>query len=126
MAKAASTQTITQGVSTITAAGAYNAPASGRGFEGWGSHRLAMWTLSAVTFAANGLIGFDPKADGKFPWALAAVWGYYQPAGASDHLYVVASFDPVNTNLQCWDLTDNDAGATDSPAGQFIIFAMSD
>ena len=125
MAKASSTQTVTPGTSAITTAGAYNAPAPGRSVGQLLNRRLSVFVFTSVTFAANGLIGWDPRADGKVDYPPTAVWGYYQPAGSSDHFYIIANWDPVNLNLQCWDLTDNDAGGTDTASGQFIVFAMS-
>lgn len=121
----ASTQTITQGTGPFTSAGSYKLPASGRGAYGLDVRRQMFWTLTSVTFAANGLIDFDPRAQG-FDYTPTLVAGWYQPAGSGDHLYIVATYDPVNHELQCWDLTDNDAGGTDTPAGQFLIMAVAE
>ena len=125
MAIASSTQTITKGISEQTSAGAYNTPASGRDIDSVGTRHVQYWTLTAVTFAASGLIGFSPRANG-FDRPIGFVEAWYQPAGSSDDVFVYAGFDPVNTNLIFWNFTDDLlAAATDSPAGQFIVRVTS-
>jgi hypothetical protein len=120
-----STQTVTQGVSAITSAGAYKTPASGKSLADWGSHKIALYTLTTVTTDATGGITFDPRAQG-FPQTPALVTGWYQPAGSADHQYIIQGWDPVNLILKVWDLTDNDQPNGDSPAGQFVVLVVAE
>jgi hypothetical protein len=120
----ASTQTILRGAGNFTAAGAFNAPAPGRGDDVWGAHHINIFTLQAVTTDANGVINFDPRALGVVGTP-SAVFGFYMQSASTDHAYVITGYDPVNHNLTVRDLTDSD-NPTEAIAGQFIVFVISE
>src|ERR1700692_1114902 len=103
----ASTQTISRGAGAFTTAGAFVNPAPGRGDDVWGAHHINIFTLSAVTTDANGVINFDPRALGGVGTP-SAVFGFYRQSARTAHPYVITGYDPVNHNLTVRALTDSD------------------